>query len=151
MVIDADALNILSENIDFQEFIPEKSIFTPHLGELKRLIGFWKNEEEKCEKVRDFSRKNHSIIIVKGYHTEIYLPNDKIYINPTGNAGMAKGGSGDVLAGLLTGLLARGYAPENAAILGVYLHGLAGDCAAKKFGQESMNSSDLILELGIKK
>jgi NAD(P)H-hydrate epimerase len=147
MVIDADALNILSENTDFQKHIPEKSIFTPHLGELKCLVGLWENDEEKREKVQKLSKKTQAVIIVKGYHTEIYTPNEDVYINPTGNAGMAKGGSGDVLTGLLTGLLARGYEPENAAILGVYLHGLAGDRAAQKRGKENMNSSDIVDEL----
>ncbi|MDR1543889.1 MAG: NAD(P)H-hydrate dehydratase [Prevotellaceae bacterium] len=144
MVIDADALNILAQNPDFQQFIPRNSILTPHLGELRRLAGDWTNEAKLGQNVQFFTQKYGVIMIVKGFQTRIFTPENEIFINSTGNAGMAKGGSGDVLTGLLSGLLARGYEPKNAAIAGVFFHSLAGDCAAEIFGQESMNSSDLI-------
>jgi NAD(P)H-hydrate epimerase len=144
LVIDADALNILSMNKELLKFIPQNSVLTPHLGELKRLVGEWENEEDKSLKIMELSSKIKSVIIVKGAHTAIYLPDGKVYFNSTGNPGMAKGGCGDVLTGLITGLLARGYNSFEAAVLGVYFHGLAGDKAMEKYGQESMNSRDLL-------
>ncbi|MDR2685121.1 MAG: NAD(P)H-hydrate dehydratase [Prevotellaceae bacterium] len=144
MVIDADGLNILSQNINFQKFIPKNSILTPHLGELQRLVGNWQNEKAMRQKVELFVQKYSVIMVVKGARTQIFTPENEAFINTTGNAGMAKGGSGDVLTGLLSGLLARGYEPKISAIIGVFFHGLAGDRAAEIFGQESMNSSDLL-------
>lgn len=144
MVIDADALNILAKKKELQKFVPENSVLTPHPGELKRLVGEWSDEEEKIKLVTKFSASLKSVILVKGAYTMIVLPNGIVYFNPTGNPGMAKGGSGDVLTGFITGLLARGYSSEQAAILGVYFHGLAGDKAAEKYGKEGMNSFDLI-------
>ncbi|GAB6007940.1 NAD(P)H-hydrate dehydratase [Dysgonomonas reticulitermitis] len=144
MVIDADALNIISENSKMKQSIPKGSILTPHLGELTRLVGVWHSEEEKIALVRRLASNLKSIIIVKGAHTMICLPDGECYFNPTGNSGMAKGGSGDVLTGYITGLLARGYNSSHAAILGVYIHGLAGDRAAEIYGMDAMNSKDLI-------
>lgn len=144
VVIDADALNIISEHYKMRHHIPADSILTPHIGELKRLIGEWTSEEEKIEQVKRLAANLKSVIIVKGAHSMVCLPDGNCYFNSTGNSGMAKGGSGDVLTGYITGLLARGYSSEHAAILGVYMHGLAGDKAAKKYGTEGMNSRDLI-------
>ncbi len=144
MVIDADALNIISENYKMRQNIPKGSILTPHLGELARLVGEWHSEEEKIALVRRLASNLKSIIVVKGAHTMICLPDGQCYFNSTGNSGMAKGGSGDVLTGYITGLLARGYSATHAAILGVYIHGLAGDRAAKVYGMDAMNSKDLI-------
>lgn len=149
MVMDADALNIISEYYKFRHHIPEGSILTPHLGELERLVGKWDNEKHKLELARRLAKSLKSIVIVKGAHTMICTPDGDYYFNPTGNSGMAKGGSGDVLTGFITGLLARGYNSFQAAVLGVYLHGMAGDKAASKYGEESMNSRDLIDELRI--
>jgi len=148
IVIDADALNILSDNNDFLQYIPENSILTPHPGELRRLVGDWENDEQKMELASAFAEMIQSIVIVKGAHTMISMPDGRIYFNSTGNSGMAKGGSGDVLTGYITGLLARGYSPENAAILGVYNHGSAGDLAAENIGVEAMNSKDIIDYIG---
>lgn len=144
LVIDADALNILAANQSLMTLIPKDSVLTPHLGELRRLVGDWQSEEEKIMKVRKLAMVLSSTIVVKGAHTMVCLPNGACYFNSTGNAGMAKGGSGDVLTGLLTGLIARGYPSSEAAIIAVYLHGLAGDLAAMKLGMEAMMSSDLI-------
>ncbi len=147
MAIDANALNILSEHPELRKYIPEGSILTPHPGELQRLVGKWKDEEQKIKLVRELASKLQSVIIVKGAHTMICLPDGSCYFNSTGNSGMAKGGSGDVLTGYITGLLARGYSTAHAAILGVYRHGLAGDKAALKSGIEGMNSRDMVDEL----
>ncbi|MDR0829959.1 MAG: NAD(P)H-hydrate dehydratase, partial [Prevotellaceae bacterium] len=106
--------------------------------------GDWQNEAEMVQKVEFFVQKYGIIMLVKGAGTKIFTPENELFINTTGNAGMAKGGSGDVLTGLLSGLLARGYEPKDAAIIGVYFHSLAGDKAAEVFGQESMNSADLV-------
>jgi NAD(P)H-hydrate epimerase len=143
-VIDADALNILAMNKTLIKHIPKNSILTPHLGELKRLTGEWNNEDSKSKKIMNLSSETESVVIVKGAHTAVYLPDGTVYFNSTGNPGMAKGGSGDVLTGLITGLLARGYNSFEASVLGVYFHGLAGDKASEKYGMESMNSGDLI-------
>jgi NAD(P)H-hydrate epimerase len=144
IVIDADALNLLAMNKELLKHIPKNSILTPHRGELKRLIGEWNSEDSKHRKTINLSSETQSIIVVKGAHTAIYLPDGKVYFNSTGNSGMAKGGSGDVLTGLITGLLARGYNSFEASVLGVYFHGLAGDKACEKYGCESMNSLDLL-------
>lgn len=144
VVIDADALNIISENSKMKQSIPKGSILTPHLGELARFVGEWHTEEEKIGLVRRLASNLKSVIVVKGAHTMICLPDGECYFNSTGNNGMAKGGSGDVLTGYITGLLARGYNSSHAAILGVYIHGLAGDRAANFYGMDAMNSKDLI-------
>lgn len=150
LVLDADALNILSENKELLKLIPKNSILTPHIGELKRLIGNWNDEQEKINLVGELSKNLNCIIIVKGAYTMIASADGKFRFNSTGNAGMAKGGSGDVLTGFITGLLARGYSSQEASILGVYFHGLAGDKTAEKYGMESMNSYDMIDFLQIK-
>ena len=143
MVIDADALNILARRPEMQVHIPAGSILTPHLGELHRLTGAWDGEQDKIARASALARQTRSVIIVKGAHTMICLPDDRVFFNSTGTPGMAKGGSGDVLTGFLTGLIARGYGAPEAAILGVYLHGRAGEKAADYFGEEGMNSADL--------
>lgn len=144
MVIDADALNILATHKQLHSFIPKNSVLTPHLGELRRLVGEWKSEEHKIELVRQLASDLHSTIVVKGANTMICLSDGNCYFNSTGNAGMAKGGSGDILTGFITGLIARGYSSSKAAIIGVYLHGLAGDFAASALGEEAMNSHDIV-------
>ena len=131
------------------DLVPAEAILTPHLGELKRLVGPWSSEEEKIERVRSLAARLQAYIVVKGANTMICTPDGRCLFNATGNPGMAKGGSGDVLTGYITGLLARGYDPCQAAVLGVYLHGLAGDLAAEKYGEEGMNASDIIDFLGM--
>lgn len=144
MVIDADGLNILAANHDLLAKIPSGSILTPHPKEFERLAGGWKNDFERLEKQCQLSLKTKAIIILKGAHTSITTPDGKVYFNSTGNPGMAKGGSGDVLTGILTGLLAQRYSALDAAILGVFAHGLAGDLAARDRGMHALISSDLI-------
>ncbi len=144
MVIDADGLNILSANREMLHLIPVGSILTPHPKEFERLVGKWQNDFERLEKQKQLAAQLKSIIIVKGAHTAIAHPEGQVYFNSTGNPGMATGGSGDVLTGILTGLLAQQYSPLEAALLGVYLHGLAGDLALPDRGMNSLIASDLI-------
>jgi hydroxyethylthiazole kinase-like uncharacterized protein yjeF len=148
MVFDADALNILAENKTWLAFLPQYSILTPHPKEFERLAGKWKDDFERLQKQREFAEKFQVVVILKGAHTSICTPRGDCYFNSTGNPGMATAGSGDVLTGILTSLLAQGYAAVEAAVLGVYLHGLAGDLAAKKTGQEAVIAGDITAFLG---
>ena len=148
MVFDADALNILAENKTWLAFLPHYSILTPHPKEFERLAGKWGNDFERLEKQREFAVKNQVVVVLKGAHTSICTPRGDCYFNSTGNPGMATAGSGDVLTGILTSLLAQGYASVEAAVLGVFLHGLAGDLAAKKLGQEAVSAGDIVENIG---
>lgn len=149
-VIDADAITIISKNKDFYKIIPKNSILTPHPKEFERLVGVTKNNFQRLLLQRAFSEKHKVIIVLKGAYTSISLPNGKVYFNPTGNPGMATAGSGDVLTGIILALLAQGYKSDEAAILGVYLHGYAGDSANVDLNTSSMIASDLInyIDLG---
>lgn len=144
IVCDADAINILASNKHLIDQLPVNSILTPHVGEFNRLVGPSVNSKERLEKQIKFSKKHGVIIILKGAHTSITNTNGTVWFNSTGNPGMATAGSGDVLTGLVTGLLAQGYEPINAAIMGVYVHGLAGDLAKNKLGEASMLASDML-------
>lgn len=144
IVIDADALNIISSDKKMLEIIPLNSVLTPHLKEFERLFGQSENDFERIQLATENAKKYQIIIVLKGHNTFIATPNGKGYFNSTGNAGMAKGGSGDVLTGMVTAFLAQGYFSTEAAILAVYLHGMAGDFAASSFSPESMLPSDLI-------
>lgn len=147
LVLDADALNILAENQSWLELVPENTILTPHPKELERLIGKWNSESEKFQKTIAFSEKYKVIIVMKGAPTYI-INQSKIYENTTGNAALATAGSGDVLTGILTSLLAQGYEPKYAAKLGVFLHGLTADIALPQTGYQSFIASDIIENLG---
>lgn len=144
MVLDADALNLISENPELIELIPAGSILTPHIGEFHRLLGDSPNSLERLANQRDFSRKHHLILVLKGAYSSISDVSGNIWFNSTGNAGMATAGSGDVLTGIITGLLAQGYSSINAAKLGVYLHGCAGDIAKDTLGEQALIAGDLI-------
>jgi len=148
LVIDADALNILSENPTWLAFLPNGSILTPHPKEFQRIAGSWQNDFERLEKQRNLAQKHGVYIVLKGANTSICFPNGQCYFNSTGNPGMATAGSGDVLTGIITGLLASGYSSGISATLGVYLHGLSGDIAAEKKGYETLIASDIIDNLG---
>lgn len=148
VIIDADALNVLSEYPSMYKLIPENSIITPHPKEFERLFGKTKNEFKRINLALRKARELRIFIVLKGHHTLIATPGGKGYFNSTGNAGMATAGSGDVLTGILTGMLAQKYMPLNTCILGVYLHGLAGDIAANKTSKESMIANDIIDNLG---
>ncbi|MGB5554898.1 MAG: NAD(P)H-hydrate dehydratase [Flavobacteriaceae bacterium] len=147
LVVDADALNLLSENTELLTLIPIQTVLTPHPKELERLIGKWKNDFEKLDKTIAFSKKYDCIIVIKGAHT-ITVYDGKGYVNSTGNQGMATAGSGDVLTGIITGLIAQGYKPLHAAIFGVYLHGRAGDFAVEQTGYQSLTASAINEAIG---
>jgi len=148
MIFDADAINILGENKTWISFIPKGSIFTPHPREFERLAGKSSNEFERYEMQKAFSIKHQVYVILKGAHTAISCPDGKFYFNATGNPGMATGGSGDVLTGILLGLESRGYSSLETCLLGVYLHGLAADFAERKTGMEALVAGDIIKYLG---
>ncbi len=147
LVIDADALNILAEHKTLLKKLPKDSVLTPHPKELERLIGKWKDDFEKLKKAKAFSKKYNCILIIKGAHT-ITLQNGKGYINMTGNPGMATAGSGDVLTGVIAGLMAQGYTSLHAALFGVYLHGRAGDIAVEATGYQALLASDISNAIG---
>jgi len=147
IVIDADGLNIISQQ-NWLNRIPSKSIITPHLKEFHRLFGITKTSLETYQLAQEMSFLHQIIIVLKGAYTHTFMPNGEIYINSTGNVGMATAGSGDVLTGIITSLLAQKYTPKEATILGVYLHGLAGDKALKRQSCESLSASDIIDHLG---
>lgn len=147
IVIDADGLNILSRNTELLKMIPEASILTPHPKELERLIGSWSNDFEKLEKARKLCREYKLILVIKGAYS-IILTSEDLYINTSGNPGMATAGSGDVLTGILVAMLSQGYSPLEAAVLGVYLHGKAGDIAAEKLSFEGLIAGDIALHTG---
>lgn len=147
LVLDADALNILSENQSWLELVPEKTILTPHPKELERLIGKWSSESQKFQKSIAFSEHYKVIIVMKGAPTFI-INQTRVYQNTTGNAALATAGSGDVLTGIITSLLAQNYEPCQAAQLGVFLHGLTADIALPQTGYQSFIASDIIENLG---
>jgi len=147
LIIDADGLNILSQNIEWLEFVPKNTILTPHPKELELLIGKWDSEKDKRYRVAQLSHKYGLIIVVKGAPTVIFFQDD-IYENTTGNQALATAGSGDVLTGIITSLVAQSYTPLDAAILGVYLHGLTADIAAPKMSYQAFIASDIIGNIG---
>lgn len=148
LIFDADAINILAENKTWIPFVPKSSIFTPHPKEFDRLVGPSRDHFERNELQKAFSVKHHVYIILKGAFTCVTTPEGKCWFNSTGNAGMATAGSGDVLTGILMGLMAQGYHPLETCILGVYLHGLAGDIAVKKWGYEALTANNITHYLG---
>ena len=144
IVADADAINVIANHRAWLQQLPKGIIMTPHPKEFDRLEGPSTDSYERLMKARDLAQRLHGYILVKGHHTSLCLPDGHIMFNSTGNAGMATAGSGDVLTGIITGLLARGYKHEDACVVGMYLHGLAGDIAARELGVESVIASDLI-------
>lgn len=146
LVIDADGLNILAKKKDLLKFLPENAILTPHPKELERLIGVWKDDFDKLNKANTFSNKYNVIVVIKGAHT-ITVYNDRFYLNSTGNQGLATAGTGDVLTGIITGLLSQGYDALSATIFGVYLHGKSADLALETYGYHSMIATDVIEHL----
>ena len=148
MVIDADGLNILSEQTELIAKIPKQSILTPHPKEFKRLIGESSEGMDRIQKQVAFSVQHELYVVLKGAHTSISCPDGTCYFNSTGNPGMATAGSGDVLTGIILSLLGQAYEPKLAAILGVYIHGLAGDIVSCKIGKEALIASDIIENLG---
>ena len=148
LVLDADALNILSENKSWLSLIPKQSILTPHPKELERLIGKWKNDEEKINILKEFAVKYNLVVILKGAHSLIMNSDGSQFYNSTGNPGMATGGSGDVLTGMVAAFLAQGYSSIDSAIIASYIHGAAGDKASEKHGELSLVASDIVDNIG---
>ncbi len=144
MVVDADALNLLGEHRSYIGRLPKGSILTPHPKELERLVGKCQNSYERLTKARELARSAGVHILLKGAYSVIIVPSGKCWFNPTGNPGMATGGSGDVLTGVVLALLAQGYDAETAARMAAYVHGLAGDIACKKHGVMGMTAGDIV-------
>ena len=148
MVIDADALNIIADNNELLHHLPEGTILTPHPGEFDRLTGNCENAYERMQKARSLASEQKICIILKGAYTAVCTPTGKVFFNTSGNPGMATAGSGDVLTGIILGLLSQGYRSEEASVIGVYLHGVAGNLAAANFSEESLIAGDIIQMLG---
>lgn len=147
LVIDADGINILSKKKALLKLLPLQSVLTPHPKELERLIGKWSDDFDKIKNVKAFSKKTSAIVVIKGANT-ITVFQDKLYVNTTGNPGLATAGSGDVLTGIITGLISQGYKPLAATIFGVYLHGKSADIAVEDFGYQSLIASHIINYIG---
>ncbi|MCH5328314.1 MAG: NAD(P)H-hydrate dehydratase [Coprobacter sp.] len=148
LVLDADALNLLAAHPDWLVKLPANTILTPHVREFDRLFGPQENALRRLKKAMETARRYQIIIVLKGAHTAIVTPQEQLYFNSTGNPGMATAGSGDALTGILAGLLSQDYTPLEAALTGVFLHGLAGDLAAAAQGQEYITAGDIIAHLG---
>lgn len=148
LILDADALNIVAARPEWIAQIPPDSLLTPHPKEFERLVGSWRHDFDRLDKLKQLARDTRSIVILKGAWSTVATPEGNVYFNPTGNPGMATAGSGDVLAGILTGLRAQGYSPLETALIGVFLHGEAGDGAAREMGMDALMASDLIQALG---
>lgn len=144
MVIDADALNLLAENKTWLAFLPQNTILSPHPGEFDRLFGKHSSSWDRYLTAKEEAIKKGIIIILKGAHTLVAFPNGDVFFNSTGNPSMAKGGSGDVLTGIILGLLSRGYEPATAAVMAVYIHGKSGDMALNERGPESVLARDIL-------
>jgi len=148
LILDADALNIISKDKKNLKLIPEKSIITPHPKEFERLFGATKNSFERSELAKNKAEELNIYIILKDHHTQVITPEGKVFYNITGNSGLAKGGSGDILTGILTSFLAQNYSEEESALLGVWFHGRAAEFASEKHSKEAMLPTDVINEFG---
>lgn len=144
VVLDADALNILSENQSLLSNLPSGSILTPHPGEFERLVGTWKNDFDRLEIQRNFSLQHQVIVLLKGAHSSISTPDGQVYFNTSGNPGMATAGSGDVLTGMITSFMGQGYNSVESTLLGGYLHGLSGDLYIEEHSEEGLIAGDLV-------
>lgn len=144
IVADADALNILANHRAWLQQLPKGIILTPHPKEFDRMNGHCSDSYERLMKALELAKRLQGYVIIKGHYSALCMPDGKVVFNSTGNAGMATAGSGDVLTGVITALLARGYKQAEACLLGMYLHGLAGDIAVKQLGEESLIASDII-------
>ncbi len=143
LVLDADALNCISRRPAMLSLLPAKTVITPHIGEFDRLFGNHNSSEARLQKAIEMAKQYNIIIVLKGHYSVTIRPTGRVYINPTGNPGMATAGSGDVLTGIIASFIAQGYKPEHAAMIGVFVHGLAGDMAADEVGEFGMTASDI--------
>ena len=144
LILDADAINLLGKNKEWLDLLPGETILTPHPKEFDRITSPSESASERLEKQRNLSMDKGIIVVLKGAYSSISLPDGTIYFNSTGNPGMATAGSGDVLTGIILSLLTQGYPAAQAAMVGVFLHGLSGDLAAIKTGQDALLARDLI-------
>ena len=148
MVVDADGLNLLAKNSQFIQKLPENSILTPHPKEFDRLFGEHQTGFDRLKTLKEKAKELSLVIILKGAFSRIALPNGKVFFNSTGNPGMASGGMGDSLTGIIAALMAQGYPADEAAVFGVFIHGKAADLALEKESQESLLAEDLPQYLG---
>ena len=148
LLLDADAINCLAQRPSMLTMLPQNSVITPHIGEFDRLFGQHQTSEERLDKAIEMAKYYNIIIVLKGHYTAIVRPTGRVCFNSSGNPGMATAGAGDVLTGVIAAFIAQGYEPDHAAIIGVYLHGLAGDIAAKELGQIGMTASDIADRIG---
>ncbi|WKV12068.1 NAD(P)H-hydrate dehydratase [Marivirga harenae] len=147
LILDADAITILAENREMLEMLPKGTILTPHHGEFKRLVGDYSNNFEALMQLKSFCMHHKVVVILKGKYSAVCNSNGNISFNSTGNPGMAKGGSGDLLCGILAGLAPRIKKPYEIAKLAVFLHGLAGDISLQEYGENYMTPSTMVLNL----
>lgn len=143
LLLDADALNCIARRPSLLTLLPQNTIITPHIGEFDRLFGQHNSSEERLRKAIEMAHHYNIIIVLKGHYTATVRPTGRVYFNSTGNPGMATAGAGDVLTGVIAAFMAQGYRPEHAATIGTYIHGLAGDLACEKFGENGMTASDI--------
>ena len=148
LVLDADALNCISKRPSLLSLLPAKTIITPHIGEFDRLFGEQRSSEDRLKTAVEMARQYNIIIVLKGHYTATVRPTGRVYINPTGNPGMATAGAGDVLTGVISAFLAQGYRPEHAATIGVFVHGLAGDMATEEMGEFGLTAVDIANYVG---
>lgn len=148
IILDADALNLLAQHPDWYKHLEGKTILTPHPGEMKRLSGNDNANEFRLESAEAFANSTDCILILKGAGTIIAAPGGNTYVNSTGNPGMATGGAGDILTGIVAGMLSCGYSPAEAAVSATWLHGLAGNIAAEKNGMEALTAESILEEIG---
>lgn len=143
LILDADALNCISRRPTLLSMLPLNTVITPHIGEFDRLFGEHTQAEDRLRKAIEMAKYYNIIIVLKGHCTAVIRPTGKVYFNSTGNPGMATAGAGDVLTGVIAAFMAQGYRPEHATLLGVYIHGLAGDLACEEFGEYGMTAGDI--------
>lgn len=148
LLLDADALNCIARRPALLTLLPPKTVITPHIGEFDRIFGEHRNSEERLRTAIDMARKYNIVIVLKGHYTMTVRPTGRVCVNSTGNPGMATAGAGDVLTGVIAAFLAQGYAPEHAATMGVYVHGLAGDMAAEDLGEYGVTAGDIADYMG---
>ena len=149
MVIDADGLNSIAKDSSILKELKSEVVITPHPGEMGRILGISNKDVQnnRIEIAKEFTKQNNVTTVLKGCRTIIATTDGSLFINPTGNSGLATGGTGDVLTGMLVGLIAQGVKPDNAAVIGAYIHGLTGDMVAREKGEYSLIATDLMDKL----
>ena len=147
VVLDADGLNAVAGRLELLVARKAPTVLTPHEGEFARLCGCDLPVESREEAAREFAKAHNCVLVLKGHRTVTAAPDGRVWVNTTGNPGMAKGGSGDVLAGMILALLGQGFVPEQSAAMAVWLHGRAGDLCAAELGEYAMTPSDLLAAL----